>query len=229
MSLIVAKDINKIYRNDTVEKKALININLDVDLGEFIIILGASGSGKSTLLNILGTIDSATSGTLFINDVDITKHFFDDLTIFRRENIGIIYQDNNLIDSLTVEKNIMMTVLLSEKEVDIKYFNRLVDFMDLRGILLKFPNQLSGGEKQRISIARALLSKPLLVLADEPTGNLDHENSINIMKLLKECNEEFKQTIIMVTHDLNLINYASRVIKITDGLIESDSKYESNN
>jgi putative ABC transport system ATP-binding protein len=224
MSLIEIKNLSKYYGKDNTLVKAIDDVSFNVDSKELVAIVGASGSGKTTLLNLMGTIDYATSGDILINGVNITKNRFEDLTIFRRKNIGYIFQDYNLIETLTVKKNIFLPVLLDNQKVDRDYFEKLVKVTGIEKILNKYPYEISGGEVQRVAIVRALISKPLIVLADEPTGNLDKENTLEIIKLLKECNENLGCTIIVVTHDDVVANEANRIITITDGKIESDTK-----
>ena len=195
-----------------------------VEIGEFIAIIGASGSGKSTLLHQIGGVDHPSSGKVIINNTDIYTLNENDLAIFRRNEIGLIYQFYNLIPVLNVKENITLPLQLAHQKVDQKRFNTLIEQLGLSNRLNHLPNQLSGGQQQRVSIARALINQPSLVLADEPTGNLDSKNSDEIIRLLKEANEKYHQTIIIITHDNNIAKLANRVITIKDGKIISDLK-----
>ncbi|MBQ9011917.1 MAG: ABC transporter ATP-binding protein, partial [Bacilli bacterium] len=203
--------------------EACKNVNFNVNEGEFIAIVGKSGSGKSTLMHLLGGLDNPTYGKVFINGMDIYSLKFDDLTKFRRDNIGFIYQFYNLIPVLTIKENILLPVFLSGKKVNWKYFDFLVKKLNLKDRLNFFPNELSGGGQQRCAIARAIINHPKIVLADEPTGNLDRRSSKNVIKLLKFFNKKYHQTIILVTHDEEVAREASRVIVYEDGEIKSDS------
>ena len=200
------------------------NVSFDVEIGEFIAIIGASGSGKSTLLHQIGGVDHPSSGKVIINNTDIYTLNENDLAIFRRNEIGLIYQFYNLIPVLNVKENITLPLQLAHQKVDQKRFNTLIEQLGLSNRLKHLPNQLSGGQQQRVSIARALINQPSLVLADEPTGNLDSKNSDEIIRLLKEANEKYHQTIIIITHDNNIAKLANRVITIKDGKIISDLK-----
>ena len=218
------ENIEKYYGNKTNLTKAIDNISFDINDGEFVVIMGASGSGKSTLLHQIGGVDHPSSGKVIINNTDIYTLNENDLAIFRRNEIGLIYQFYNLIPVLNVKENITLPLQLAHQKVDQKRFNTLIEQLGLSNRLKHLPNQLSGGQQQRVSIARALINQPSLVLADEPTGNLDSKNSDEIIRLLKEANEKYHQTIIIITHDNNIAKLANRVITIKDGKIISDLK-----
>lgn len=224
MNILSVKNLSKIYGDENNHVIALDNVSFDVEIGEFIAIIGASGSGKSTLLHQIGGVDHPSSGKVIINNTDIYKLNENDLAIFRRNEIGLIYQFYNLIPVLNVKENITLPLQLAHQKVDQKRFNTLIEQLGLSNRLNHLPNQLSGGQQQRVSIARALINQPSLVLADEPTGNLDSKNSDEIIRLLKEANEKYHQTIIIITHDNNIAKLANRVITIKDGKIISDLK-----
>lgn len=224
MNILSVKNLSKIYGDENNHVIALDNVSFDVEIGEFIAIIGASGSGKSTLLHQIGGVDHPSSGKVIINNTDIYTLNENDLAIFRRNEIGLIYQFYNLIPVLNVKENITLPLQLAHQKVDQKRFNTLIEQLGLSNRLNHLPNQLSGGQQQRVSIARALINQPSLVLADEPTGNLDSKNSDEIIRLLKEANEKYHQTIIIITHDNNIAKLASRVITIKDGKIISDLK-----
>ena len=201
---------------------ALKNINLSIKKGEFIAIVGPSGSGKSTLLHLLGGVDKPTSGNVFINDINIYDLKEKDLAIFRRRNVGLIYQFYNLIPVLTVKENILLPAELDNRKIDKEYLEDLLKTLDLKERENHLPSELSGGQQQRTSIGRALINRPSIVLADEPTGNLDSKNSKEIVELLKVSVKKYNQTLIMITHDTNIALQADRVITIEDGIIKSD-------
>ena len=224
MNILSVKNLSKIYGDENNHVIALDNVSFDVEIGEFIAIIGASGSGKSTLLHQIGGVDHPSSGKVIINNTDIYTLNENDLAIFRRNEIGLIYQFYNLIPVLNVKENITLPLQLAHQKVDHKRFNTLIEQLGLSNRLNHLPNQLSGGQQQRVSIARALINQPSLVLADEPTGNLDSKNSDEIIRLLKEANEKYHQTIIIITHDNNIAKLANRVITIKDGKIISDLK-----
>lgn len=224
MNILSVKNLSKIYGDENNHVIALDNVSFDVEIGEFIAIIGASGSGKSTLLHQIGGVDHPSSGKVIINNTDIYTLNENDLAIFRRNEIGSIYQFYNLIPVLNVKENITLPLQLAHQKVDQKRFNTLIEQLGLSNRLNHLPNQLSGGQQQRVSIARALINQPSLVLADEPTGNLDSKNSDEIIRLLKEANEKYHQTIIIITHDNNIAKLANRVITIKDGKIISDLK-----
>ena len=222
MSIIKIENISKHYGTGDNLVKALDNVSLEIEKGEFIAITGASGSGKSTLLHIIGSVDKPTSGKVLLENQDIYAMNDDEQSKLRRKKIALIYQFYNLIPTLNVKENITLPTMLENDKVDEKYLNELLELLGLSNRVTHLPNELSGGQQQRVSIGRALLNKPTVILADEPTGNLDSKNSKEIMELLKTANEKYKQTIIMVTHDQELAKYAKRIITIEDGKITRD-------
>lgn len=222
MNILSAKNLTKTYGKGDSLVKAVDNVSLEVKEGEFVAIIGASGSGKSTLLHMIGGVDrpDKNSGTIEISGTDITKLSNNKLAIFRRQNIGIIYQFYNLIPVLNVRENITLSQDLDKKPVDEKYLNELIEALGLKNRETHLPNQLSGGQQQRVAIGRALYGRPALILADEPTGNLDSKSSKEIVELLKLANRKFKQTVIVVTHDLEIAKQADRTITVADGKIK---------
>ncbi len=222
MKILETKNLCKTYGEGDTLVKALDNVSFSVEQGEFIAIVGPSGSGKSTLLHILGGVDVPTSGEVIINGTKISNLDETALAIFRRRQIGLIYQFYNLIPILTVEENLTLPLLLDGRKPDQKQIEMLVEKLGLENRLKHLPNELSGGQQQRVSIGRALLNSPALLLADEPTGNLDSENSKEIIKLLRQFNKENKQTVIIITHDERIALSADRVIEINDGKILRD-------
>lgn len=224
MEILKVKNLCKNYGKGNTLVKALDNISFSVEKGEFVAIVGASGSGKSTLLHLLGGVDHPTSGEIIIDGENIYKLNENNLAIFRRRQVGLIYQFYNLIPILNVEENITLPILLDDRTPDKAYLKELIDILGLKNRINHLPNELSGGQQQRVSIGRALMNRPALLLADEPTGNLDSKASHDIMELLKMSNEKYKQTIIMITHDYNLALNANRIITIDDGKIISDEK-----
>ncbi len=224
MEILRAENICKVYGKGETKVNALNNISFSVQNGEFIAIVGASGSGKSTLLHILGGVDKPTSGKVFIDNTDIYSLNNDNLAIFRRRQIGLIYQFYNLIPILDVEENISLPVLLDGKEVNKERLNEIIRTLGLENRIKHLPNELSGGQQQRVSIGRSLINNPAIILADEPTGNLDSKNSKEIIELLKFSNKKYNQTLIIITHDMNIAKEADRIIKIEDGKISSDSQ-----
>ncbi len=222
MDILNIKDLNKKYKNGNNEFYALKNININIKKGQFVSIIGKSGSGKSTLIHLIGGLDKPDSGTILINNTDINKMKDNDLTIFRRKNIGIIYQFYNLIPVLNVKENILLPALFDNRKISEKKLNELIKTLDLSTKENILPNDLSGGQQQRVSIGRALINRPKLLLADEPTGNLDSKNTKKIMRLLKYYNKKYKQTIIMVTHDISLAQNTNRIITMSDGKIIKD-------
>jgi putative ABC transport system ATP-binding protein len=223
MKILEIKNLCKVYGTGETRVNALDNVSFDVEQGEFVAIVGPSGSGKSTLLHILGGVDSPTSGVVNIAGTDISKLDETKLAIFRRRQIGLIYQFYNLIPILNVEENMTLPLLLDGKKPDKKLLKELLDKLGLKDRLKHLPNQLSGGQQQRVSIGRALMNNPALLLADEPTGNLDSENSKEIVSLLRKFNKENNQTVIIITHDERIALSADRVITIEDGHITRDS------
>ncbi len=227
MSILQIENLSKVYGKGETAVKALDNVSFSVNKGEFVVIIGPSGSGKSTLLHLLGGVDRPTSGKVFIDDTDLYTLNETQLAIFRRRQIGLIYQFYNLIPILTVEENITLPLLLDEHKVDKQQFEEIVKKLGLTQRLGHLPNQLSGGQQQRVSIGRALISNPAIMLADEPTGNLDSKNSEDIMELLKMFNKTFNQTLIVITHDERIALQADRIISIEDGRIAKDEVIRS--
>lgn len=222
MKILEVKNLSKIYGKGETRVRALDNVSFSVNKGEFVAIVGPSGSGKSTLLHILGGVDVPTSGSVIINGEDISQLDETALAIFRRRQIGLIYQFYNLIPILTVEENLTLPLRLDGRKPDKRQIDTLVDTLGLKERLGHLPNQLSGGQQQRVSIGRALVNNPALLLADEPTGNLDSENSKEIISLLRYFNKQFNQTIIIITHDERIALSCDRVIAIEDGKITRD-------
>ncbi|NLZ33381.1 MAG: ABC transporter ATP-binding protein [Clostridiales bacterium] len=227
MEIVRVENLSKQYGTGETAVKALNNVSFSVNKGEFVAIVGASGSGKSTLLHLLGGVDRPTSGKVFIDNTDIYSLNETQLAIFRRRQIGLIYQFYNLIPVLNVEENITLPLLLDGHNVDKKQFNKIIKILGLENRLKHLPNQLSGGQQQRVSIGRALISNPAIILADEPTGNLDSKNSNEIIELLKMFNKTFGQTLIMITHDERIALQADRIITIEDGEITKNEVIHS--
>ncbi len=225
--MIKIENLSKSYGSGDLKVEALKDINLQIDKGEFVAIVGASGSGKSTLLHLLGGVDKPTSGKVIIDNVDIYNLSENELSLFRRRNVGFIFQAYNLVPVLTVEENIKLPLLLDKKEINKNYFDELVNILRLEDRLSHLPNQLSGGQQQRTSIGRALAYNPSVIFADEPTGNLDSESSKDIIELLKLSIKKYNQTLILVTHDLNIASLADRIITIGDGEIVKDQVIKS--
>ena len=224
MEILKVENLSKVYNEGETKVVALDNVSFNVQKGEFVSIIGASGSGKSTLLHLMGEIDKPTNGKIFIEDTDLSKLDENKLTIFRRRQIGIIYQFYNLVPILTVKENIELPILLDNCKVDKEKLKEIVEMLKLEDRLNHFPSQLSGGQQQRVAIARALITCPSIILADEPTGNLDSKNSNEVFSYLKYCNKKYAQTIIMVTHNDELAKQTDRVIKLEDGKIVLDKK-----
>ena len=222
MEILRVENLTKIYGSADNEVRALDNVSFSVENGQFVAIIGPSGSGKSTLLHILGGVDKPTSGHVYMDGVDVYAQNDDQLAIFRRRQVGLIYQFYNLIPVLTVTENIALPVLMDGRKVNADRMNELLDTLKLRGRENHLPNQLSGGQQQRVSIGRALINAPAVVLADEPTGNLDSKNSHEIVELLKLSNKKYGQTLIVITHDESIALQADRVISIEDGRIAKD-------
>ena len=219
MEILKVENLTKVYGKDNNKVVALDNVSFTVEKGEFIAIVGASGSGKSTLLHLIGGVDTPTSGKVFIDGQDIYKLNSDKLAIFRRREVGLIYQFYNLIPILTVEENITLPLELDNRKVDKFELNEIIKLLGLERRRNHLPNELSGGQQQRTSIGRALINRPSIVLADEPTGNLDSKASEEVVTLLQKMNKDYKQTIIMITHNLEIASYADRIITIEDGKI----------
>ena len=224
MEILRVENLCKNYGKGETLVKALDNVSFTAEKGEFIAIVGSSGSGKSTLLHILGGVDRPTSGKVYVEGEDVYKLNENNLAIFRRRQVGLIYQFYNLIPILNVKENITLPILLDNKKPDEKYLDELIETLGLTNRVSHLPNELSGGQQQRVSIGRALMNRPALLLADEPTGNLDSKASREIIELLKLSNQKYKQTIIMITHDHNLALNADRIITLEDGKIISDEK-----
>lgn len=219
MNLLEVKAICKTYGGGEAAVHALKDVSFTVSKGEFVAVVGESGSGKSTLLNMLGALDTPTSGKVFIDGNDTFKMKERQLTVFRRRNIGFIFQAFNLIPELTVEQNIIFPVLLDYQKPDKKYLEELLTVLGLAERRNHLPSQLSGGQQQRVAIGRALLTRPALILADEPTGNLDSQNSSEVIALLKEAAKKYAQTIVMITHSPGIAQTADRVLKVSDGTL----------
>ena len=224
MEILKCEGLRKVYGSGDSQVVALDNIDLSVERGEFVAIVGASGSGKSTLLHILGSVDRPTSGRVIVDGTDISVLSHTQSAVFRRRKVGLVYQFYNLIPTLTIRKNILMPLLLDKKKPQQEYFEKIVRTLGISDKLDALPNQLSGGQQQRAAIARSLVYRPALLLADEPTGNLDQKNSREIIDMLKLSNHNFKQTIILITHDEKVALEAERVITVEDGRIIGDER-----
>lgn len=222
MEILRTENLTKTYGVGDTKVTALNNLNLKINKGEFVSIIGASGSGKSTLLHMLGGVDKPTEGKIYIDDTDISSMDETKLALFRRRKVGLIYQFFNLIPTLTVEKNILLPMLLDGRKPKREEFDKIVKMLGLNERLNHLPNQLSGGQQQRVAIARSLIYRPSIILADEPTGNLDRQNSESILEMLKVSNKEYNQTILIITHDEKIALSADRMIRIDDGKIVSD-------
>ncbi|MBQ8575390.1 MAG: ABC transporter ATP-binding protein [Clostridia bacterium] len=222
MDILRIENLSKFYGEGENQVKALDNVSFSVPKGQFVAIIGPSGSGKSTLLHILGGVDRPTSGKVYLDGQDVYAQNEDQLAIFRRRQVGLIYQFYNLIPVLNVTENITLPVLMDGKKVDKAYLEELIGLLSLTGREKHLPNELSGGQQQRVSIGRALINNPAVMLADEPTGNLDSKNSHEIVELLKLSNKKYGQTLIVITHDDSIALQADRIITINDGKIESD-------
>ena len=220
MEIVKVIELNKTYGKGNTKVDALKNINLSVEEGEFVAIIGPSGSGKSTLMHILGGVDTSTSGSVIIKDKDIAKLDEKRLAIFRRRSIGFIFQQYNLVPVLTVEENISLPLILDNKSVDPKHLEELLKSLGLYDRRHHLPSELSGGQQQRVAIGRALITKPAIILADEPTGNLDKKNSEEVLNLLKLSVKQYHQTLIMITHDHTIASKADRIINIEDGVVK---------
>lgn len=224
MEILRCEGVRKVYGSGDNQVVALDGIDLSVEKGEFVAIVGASGSGKSTLLHILGSVDKPSAGRVLIEETDIAALNQREAAVFRRRNAGIVYQFYNLIPTLTIRKNILMPLLLDKRKPNQEYFDRVVQTLGITDKLEALPNQLSGGQQQRAAIARALIYRPALLLADEPTGNLDQKNSREIMDMLKLSNHNLKQTTVLITHDEKVALEAERIITIEDGRIVGDER-----
>ena len=219
MTILETKDLRKIYGSGDTEVRALDGVNLAVENGEFVAVVGTSGSGKSTLLHMLGGLDRPTSGQVIVDGKDISALKDETLTIFRRRKIGFVFQNYNLVPVLNVYENIVLPIQLDGAGVDTAYVNEIIHVLGLESKLQNLPNNLSGGQQQRVAIARALAAKPAIILADEPTGNLDSKTSQDVMSLLKVTSQKFSQTIVMITHNEEIAQMADRIIRIEDGRI----------
>lgn len=224
MEILKCEGVRKVYGSKENLVTALDGIDLSLEKGEFVAIVGASGSGKSTLLHVLGSVDKPTSGKVLVDGEDISKLNPTKSAIFRRRKVGLVYQFYNLIPTLTVRKNILMPLLLDKRKVNEEYFEQVVNQLGIADKLEAMPSQLSGGQQQRVAIARALIYRPAILLADEPTGNLDQKNSKEIIEMLKISNRNLQQTIVLITHDEKIALEADRIITIEDGRIVSDQK-----
>ena len=219
MTILETKDLRKFYGSGDTQVKALDGVDLSVENGEFVAIVGTSGSGKSTLLHMLGGLDRPTSGAVLVDGKDIFSLKDEELTIFRRRKIGFVFQSYNLVPVLSVYENIVLPIQLDGNAPDKAYVERIIETLGLEAKLQNLPNNLSGGQQQRVAIARALAAKPAIILADEPTGNLDSATSLDVMGLLKVTAQKFSQTIVMITHNEELAQMADRIIRIEDGRI----------
>ena len=219
MRVLQTVDLKKYYGEEPNITRALDGVNFSVDDGEFVAVVGTSGSGKSTLLHMIGGLDTPTSGSVFVRDKDLSKMNDEQLTIFRRRNIGFIFQNYNLVPILNVYENIVLPVELDGDTVDQRFMDNVVNMLGLDGKLKNMPNNLSGGQQQRVAIARALITKPAIVLADEPTGNLDSKTSADVLGLIKRTSTEFHQTVVMITHNNDIARLADRIVRIEDGKI----------
>ena len=228
MNIVKTVDLTKTY-NSGVEVHALSNVNFEMEKGDLVAIIGDSGSGKSTLLHLLAGVDKPTSGDIFIQDKNITKFNKDEMTIFRRRNIGVVYQFFNLIPNINVRKNILLPLLLDNKKADEEYLKEILSILGIEGKLDRYPKQLSGGEQQRVAIARSLITRPAIILADEPTGNLGRKNSEEITGLFRLVNKRLNSTIMIITHDEKVANSCNKVYRMVDGRLNflGDETYEN--
>ena len=222
MEILRVENICKTYEMDNAPVYALSDVSFTVDKGEFVAIIGASGSGKSTLLHILGGVDRPTSGKVFVDGQDVYEQNEDELAVFRRRQVGLVYQFYNLIPVLTVEENITLPIRLDGRKINKERLKELLSTLKLVKRIKHLPSQLSGGQQQRVAIGRALINAPAIILADEPTGNLDTENTRDIMKLMRESNQAYRQTIILITHDREIAMQADRILEIQDGRLVRD-------
>lgn len=219
MDILIAKDLKKYYKLGDSTVKALDGVNLTIEKGEFLAIVGQSGSGKSTLLHMLGGLDIPTSGSVYVNGQDISRLQKDELTIFRRRKIGFVFQNYNLLPLMNVYKNIVLPIQLDGIRPDQAFVDHIIGMLGLEEKRFAMPNQLSGGQQQRVALARALAAKPAIILADEPTGNLDSRTSQDVLGLIKVCSEQFQQTVAIITHDEEIAQQAGRIIRLEDGKI----------
>ena len=219
MSILQTIDLKNYYGEEPNITHALDGVNFSVDDGEFVAVVGTSGSGKSTLLHMIGGLDTPTSGSVLVRDKELSKMNDEQLTVFRRRNIGFIFQNYNLVPILNVYENIVLPVELDGDTVDQRFMDNVVNMLGLDGKLKNMPNNLSGGQQQRVAIARALITKPAIILADEPTGNLDSKTSADVLGLIKRTSTEFHQTVVMITHNNDIAQLADRIVRIEDGKI----------
>ncbi|GAA0126576.1 ABC transporter ATP-binding protein [Clostridium sp. CTA-19] len=222
MEILKARNLSKIYGDNNNKVYALKNVNFSVNKGEFVAIIGASGSGKSTLLHLLGGVDKPTEGKIFVEDINLGSLKEKKLAVFRRRNLGIIFQFYNLIPVLTAKENITLPAELDGKKIDKEYLEDILNTLGLKEREDHLPNQLSGGQQQRVAIGRALINKPSVILADEPTGNLDSKSTKEIMELLKLTVKKYNTSLILITHDLNVASQADRIVRIEDGILSED-------
>ncbi len=227
MNLLEVNSICKTYGTGETAVYALKNVNFTMQKGEFVAVVGESGSGKSTLLNMIGALDVPTSGNVIIDGKNIFTMKEEELTIFRRRNIGFIFQSFNLIPELNVEQNIIFPILLDYQKPDKKYLEEILDVLNLKERRHHIPRQLSGGQQQRVAIGRALMTHPMLILADEPTGNLDTQNSNEVISLLKKASKIYEQTIIMITHNRSIASSADRILQVSDGVLTDFGRYDA--
>ena len=224
MDILSIEHLTKVYGTGPAAVRALDDVSLTIEAGEFVAIVGSSGSGKSTLMHLMGGVDRPTSGTVRMNGEDVYKRTDEQLAVFRRREVGLVYQFYNLIPVLDVEANITLPVRMDGRKVNEQRLHALVSSLGLKGFEHHLPNQLSGGQQQRVAIGRALMNSPAIVLADEPTGNLDSKNSVEIMRLLRSSNRDLRQTLVVITHDEDVALMAPRVIAIEDGRVVSDER-----
>ena len=224
MNILSIEHLTKVYGSGPAAVRALDDVSLTIEAGEFVAIVGSSGSGKSTLMHLMGGVDRPTSGTVRMNGEDVYKRTDEQLAVFRRREVGLVYQFYNLIPVLDVEENITLPVRMDGRKVNEQRLHALVSSLGLKGFEHHLPNQLSGGQQQRVAIGRALMNSPAIVLADEPTGNLDSKNSVEIMRLLRSSNRDLRQTLVVITHDEDVALMAPRVIAIEDGRVVSDER-----
>lgn len=225
MDLLVVEGLSKTYGKGDAAVEALKNVSFSVPKGEFVAVIGESGSGKTTLLNLIGGLDEPTAGKVMIDGKDLYTMDEKHLTVFRRRNIGFVFQSFNLIPELTVEQNMVFPLLLDYQKPDMSYLEELLDVLNLKERRRHLPSQLSGGQQQRVALGRALITRPSLILADEPTGNLDTKNSSEVIALLKEASKKYAQTIIMITHNRSLAQSVDRVLRVTDGELTDFGRY----
>ena len=224
MDILSIEHLTKVYGTGPAAVRALDDVSLTIEAGEFVAIVGSSGAGKSTLMHLMGGVDRPTSGTVRMNGEDVYKRTDEQLAVFRRREVGLVYQFYNLIPVLDVEENITLPVRMDGRKVNEQRLHALVSSLGLKGFEHHLPNQLSGGQQQRVAIGRALMNSPAIVLADEPTGNLDSKNSVEIMRLLRSSNRDLRQTLVVITHDEDVALMAPRVIAIEDGRVVSDER-----